>query len=326
MTPIGSESSHSSFAVAEPGTLSVTVQTCAKAIVCGEHAVLYGAPAVSIPLPSQKMVVTGQHCSGWEKEQFLFGRTRASPHVAGIIRDAYELLKLKVRRLHLNGISGIPIGSGLGSSAALSVAVLKVIASLNRIILGSSQLADMAKSLEARFHGRSSGLDTATVAWEAPLLFSMGQDPVPLKHSISSPTTSTDSRIRFCLVDSGLRSSTFAMIQRARPWFTSHQSGSTRVATFVDLAEAAGKAIESENIQLLSEVMNQAHILLAESGVSNHILEKTREQILAAGALAAKITGAGGGGCLLVLLNPINWSEQLRTMSNRFGSHRVYPA
>ncbi|MCB9229377.1 MAG: mevalonate kinase [Deltaproteobacteria bacterium] len=301
----------------------LSVSTCAKAIICGEHAVLYGSPAVSIPLSAQRMKLTGRVCRPGEEEQILFGRKAVSPNVCGLIRDAFNLLSLPEGRLRLSGSSDIPIGSGLGSSAALSIATLKLAASVNGRELHPDQLAEMGRNLEARFHGSSSGLDTATVAWENPILFHMGQAPVLLR---SACGISGGSVLKFCLINSGVSSSTCAMVQQAKPWFTSPLQGQKRLAAFSGLAAGAAAAMESDDALSLAEIMNQTHCLLSESGVSAQILESMRERILSTGALASKITGAGGGGCLLTLLHPELWQDQLRKIQLLFGNSRVYLA
>lgn len=299
---------------------NASVSSCAKAIVCGEHAVLYGAPAVSMPLMNQRMTFHASKCENLEREQLLFGKKPVSSHVQGIVKDAFRLLSVPYQALKISGVSDIPIGSGLGSSAAICVAILKLIAGIFGKSLEREILSEAARELEGRFHGKSSGLDTATVAWEQMLLFRTGEKP----KEISVRSWDHKGPLRFALIDSGIRSSTISMVKKAEPWFTDKKEGEGRVAKFEALSIQCATALETGDLAGLADAMNQNHRYLNESGVSNSTLESLRVEIMKSGALASKITGAGGGGCVLALLAPEGYKNQLKLLSDEFGKERVF--
>ena len=177
----------------------------------------------------------------------------------------------------------------------------------------------LGNQLEKRFHGNPSGLDTAVVAHESVISFRRGEGGVPL--AIASPT---DSDVwPFVLIDSGLRSSTASMIRVAAPYFTG-EGGDGRIARFDELAGQVATGLADGDTGCVGQAMRSAQRYLSEAGVSNGRMEEIVETCEQVGALGAKLTGAGGGGCVLALLDPATHEEQLRELKRRIGSRHVY--
>ena len=294
--------------------------SCAKAIIVGEHAVVYGASAVSMPLHAMEMSIQVKVLEKGAKTSFLFGNRPVPKHVAEIVSDAFRILSLKEAPLKIEGCSGILIGSGLGSSAALSVVMLKALAKIYNLHFEPGEIASMARELESRFHGKSSGLDTSTVAWAQTILFKPGEGTTVIKCVAPEGVSSWP----FVLVDSGLRSSTFSMIKVAEPYFRHPRDGERRIASFDQMALDTARILGSGQILEMAGIIDKAHHMLKETGVVNAGLEKIAEEILNSGALAVKVTGAGGGGCLLALLSPAHFLKQLTTLRNKFGHDKVF--
>ena len=297
----------------------VYASSCGKAIIVGEHAVIYGASAVAMPISNLRMKITLKP-STKNKSSLKFGSNRVSDHVLGIIDDAFHTLNIKPFPCEIEGTSQLLIGSGLGSSAALSIVILKALARFVGKNIEESVLSHFGKTLEGRFHGKSSGLDTCVVAYEKPILFKKDQRPniIELNHPQNiSPW-------RFVLIDSGTRSSTMSMIKLAAPYFLDSKAGDKRLEEFDRLAINSSKALACGHFELLAESMNRASRMLEEAGLVSDLLKSMFDRIANIGLPSAKLTGAGRGGCVLGLLSPSNYEEQLQRLKKTFGEHKVY--
>lgn len=292
---------------------------CAKAILVGEHAVVYGAEAVAMPLREMRLELSVRQEPQGRQRPLLtmeLGGQPVSPQLVDAARQAARLLDIHSPDLKIAGTSSILIGAGLGSSAALCVALLRAMAGVYGRPVADEDLARLANRLEQAFHGTPSGLDTNVVANERVIRFSRqsGATSVPV-----------DGVWNFALIDSGERSATSTMIERVAPWFTNPANSDTRIARFNALAAAAAKALGSGDIQLLSGVMNEASGLLSEAGAMTPVLEELREAALSSGALATKVTGAGGGGCLLALLPREGAQEVCSRLDDHLGARALIP-
>ncbi len=291
----------------------VSSQACGKAILVGEHAVVYGAAAIALPLPSRGLKISAQikatGSTRAEKSVLIKGSNGAKvpKQVEAVFEDAFRLLHFYPEELILQMEANLPMGAGLGGSASLCVAVLKILASAKGEVLSLKELARLANELEKRFHGNPSGLDTAVISYNSPIYFSKGTGGQPLT------LASAHSSFHFLCLDSGTRSATKSMIETAKPYFTCSLEGEARINAFDLISQRARQAIETGDTDGLAVLMNEAHQRLNEAGVSSSELNRLAQLCLEAGALAAKPTGAGGGGCLLVLLA----SENAPTVSQK---------
>jgi len=279
---------------------------CAKAIIVGEHAVIYGAAAVAMPLSNLRIQVSLQPRSSWMREdagrkdpviRMTLGNKRVSPHLKRTVHEAFSVLGVNPFPVDIEGHSSVYIGAGLGSSAALCVVLLRVISQSLGMSLSEEELAYLANKLEARFHGTPSGLDTATVALEEIILFRRGVRAQP----IAIPSSTDQPRWRFVLIDSGVRASTLAMVKIASPWFQGAK-GESRIAGFDAASRQAADRLAQGDIMGVADAMNRTGAWLREAGVVTDQLTDIINTAVGIGAVAAKTTGAGGGGCVLALL------------------------
>lgn len=297
---------------------------CAKAILVGEHAVVYGASAVAMPIPDMRMELSVKQETRTEQRPLLqmdLGGQPVSPQLVDAAREAAKLLEIQNPGLKISGTSSIPIGAGLGSSAALSVALIRAMAGVHGRDLTVDDESRIANHLERAFHGNPSGLDTSIVANERILEFTRknGARLIPFSGTW-----------QFALIDSGERSATNAMIEKVSPWFQSPTLGDKRLALFDDIARRAARALTSGATdpgaeEELADAMNHAGRLLGEAGASTDVLDELASIALNSGALAAKPTGAGGGGCLLVLLPDGRAPEICRKLDNHLGARPLWP-
>lgn len=244
-----------------------------KCILLGEHSVVRGHPALVFPLQSRHLELT------------LSSETNAfSEPLRRTLDRALEMLGWKKNLPAVKVESTIPMRAGLGSSAALSVAVVRFLQSQGAPI---SDAFSFALELENLFHGRSSGIDVAAVLQGNPIVFQKNTSPRPLDSSWKP---------HLYLVDTGLRSSTKSCVEKVvqlqRPDLDE------KMAEAVKNAEAC---FVKQDLEGLAKELNFAHEIFQAWNLVPEEVEKQRKELLKAGALAVKLTGSGDGGFLLSL-------------------------
>jgi mevalonate kinase len=259
---------------------------CAKFILGGEHSIVDRGQALCIPLKNKTLEV---------KETLEPGLFVNDDEMSGLVFEKIqELRKLFGAPSTTSGLSihtDIPIGAGLGSSAALCTALARMYGRAE-----GQQLAEMALSGERFFHGNPSGIDPYTVSLEKPLVF--GHD----KNFRGLDTRSFDnSNLCFVLKDSKLRHNTIEIIHQVKHF--KEKSFAAWDSIMKGLSENAFQMIEAfEKVpSRLGSLMSDSHKKLQALGVSNSALDSVVEELLKCGALGAKLTGAGGGGFALGL-------------------------
>ena len=278
----------------------------AKAIMFGEHAVLYGAPAIAVAV-DLRAKVTLDDADEWMLNGQPLDPSK-NPHLASLIRWASA--ENNPKDIHIE--SEIPIASGLGSSASLSASIGALLATES---ISKESIARAAHSSEAEAQGgRASPVDTSTVTlggavvvsnerwqgiehcWDVDLTGPDGDRHWAI-HSLSLSSELTS--IPLVIGSTGKGSSTAKMVASVAARM--HES---------DFRESMNRLIAcaEDSIHLMMEgdpfsiggAMNRCHALLREIGVSSPEIEVLIEAVLPH-SFGAKMTGAGGGGCILAL-------------------------
>ena len=204
-----------------------------------------------------------------------------------------EYLGQKTGRLAVDVECEIPIGAGLGSSASISVAIISCVAMAHGVGLDKREISKIAFTPENVLHGKSSGVDQATCAYGGIIRF---QRPFNVRRvSVKRPPT-------FLVCDTGIHHSTKnlvgAVLKKSKREISKFEKYVSQVK---EISGSAIRALESNDSNLLGSLMYENHELLRHVGVSHPMLDKLVDKAKAAGALGAKMTGAGGGGCILAL-------------------------
>ncbi|GIL17340.1 MAG: mevalonate kinase [Oligoflexia bacterium] len=281
---------------------SFETKVTGKWILAGEHAVLRGCPALVFPLSSRtlefkftpssqaeglKLVLQGEH--GGELELLVWG----------VIEKACELKKIHRNRLSgtIEMTSRIPVGAGLGASAALSVALSRWFLALG--VINQDEVYEFARNLENLFHGESSGVDIAVAMGGEPLQFVRGGAREPFQPKWQP---------KWYVSYSGKRGVTVECVNRVKDLIQSNPSIGNQIdddmRKAVLMAREALLLDEKTGLALLKQSMDLAHSCFVRwglvEGVPGQHLQWLRDQ----GAIAVKPTGSGNGGYCLSL-----WSK-----------------
>ena len=280
---------------------------------------VHGSPAIAVPLMSLgTSVELFRDPSG--------GPNRLESGAEGAdLAMAQELMDAAIHQLglpqHGGGIvarvtSTLPVGHGLGSSAALSVALS---GSLVRVAGGEPSpalLNNLAHHLERVTHGRPSGIDDTVVSQQEPILFQRGEPARPLRPGVE---------LRLVLASSGHPGSTRDAVAGVNAFRLAHQDDFQRMCeTISGLVSRGRTAMESGDLPALGRLMNRNHGILQELDVSTEALDRLVEAARGAGALGAKLTGAGRGG-FCVALAPAGGEAALAKALAEAGSPLVVP-
>lgn len=276
----------------------------AKAILLGEHAVLYGAPALVLPIPQLTVTACARwSCRGTDGSGDLSLTMTGSPSRPMVTQASDGLRRLVTEFTatmgvdddpHLNVIldGAIPHGRGLGSSAACARAVVHALADLYDREVTESETFDLVQTAESVAHGRSSGVDARAVGTSAPLLFQRGE----------IQELSIGCHGLFVIADSGVVGRTKDAVQRLREGFQEDDGAKERfVRRGARLAEQARQALAEGRAEELGSLLTANHDLLRAAGLSVERIDALVEAALGAGSLGAKITGGGLGGCVVAL-------------------------
>ncbi len=190
--------------------------------------------------------------------------------------------------------STIPVAAGLGSGAAVSVALIRALAWYLSHPLSNQQVSNLAYEIERLHHGTPSGIDNTVIAYEEPVYFIKGK-PIEIFRA-AKPFT-------IVIGDTGVSASTKQSVGDVRRLWMRDQNKIENI--FNEIAQIAligRRSIESSKPELLGELMDQNHAYLQALTVSSPELDKLVKAARGAGALGAKLSGGGRGGNMIALV------------------------
>jgi mevalonate kinase len=267
-----------------------------KVIVLGEHAVVYGHAALCSALT---VGVTA------EAKRANTTRVEIAEHLK---KSEQHLLRQAVRQgiaaarapsVHLMLQSSLPVGLGLGSSGALSVAVARALWSLTQRSAPSTvQILKVALAMETAFHGTPSGVDHHTSALGGTVIFQRGRTrPLRSKRPLQLLVLLVGQRPATKVTVAALR-------ERQRRWPKRYQHIFSSIGA---LAKEGAEAVERGDGLWLGDLMNMNQGLLSALQLSGPRIDEAVHALRKKGALGAKLTGAGGdGGAVIGLFENVN--------------------
>ena len=299
-----------------------------KIILFGEHAVVYGQPAIAAPVTQ---VRAWARVSDGEKpgvyiaapdlqEEHWLEDSVEDDALAAAVRTVQEAAQLQtLPPLHVQVRSDIPIASGLGSGAATAAALIRALARhLRREDLARDErVAELTYEVEKIHHGTPSGIDNTVVALEKAVYFVRQQPQNRIE------TISVAQPLRFLVADTGERSRTRDVVGDVRQqWQAQPERFEELFAGCGRIARAGREALERGERQVLGHLMNQNQTLLESMTVSGLGLERLIEAARQAGAAGAKLSGAGRGGNMIALVGA-GCEDDVRAALLAAGAQRV---
>lgn len=297
-----------------------------KSILFGEHAVVYGKPAIAVPVRQvqAKVIVT-------PKPKSQPGNIHIQAPAIGLDTDLLDLapnhplavaIDLVLSHLKLSYAPGcnlritstIPLAAGMGSGAAVSVALIRAFSAYLGKPFPPEQVSALAYEVEKLYHGTPSGIDNTVVTYTKPIYFQRGQ-PIEILHLPASLT--------LVIGDTGIISPTAKAVGDVRQaWLADPGYYEGLFDEIGAIVQQARSALESGQLEKCGTLMDSNHALLCELDVSSPELNRLVETARKAGALGAKLSGGGRGGNMIALATAgeaVQISDQLLEV----GAHRT---
>ena len=280
--------------------IAATKTSHAKAILIGEHAVVYTQPAIAIPIPTIRLraeltprvdgqqLVTSAFFNG---ALFAAAGTRFAG-IATLIRQLLIRFDGQDCGFNLNIISDLPPERGMGSSAATAVAITRAFYAAFNTPLDHATLLRWADVSERIIHGNPSGIDAATASADKPQWIVRGKAP----RALTRPTRGV-----LVIADSGIQGQTGQAVAHVATAIRQNPVLYDQITALGQMTRHFALAIADNDIEQMGTLMTSAQHALAALGVSNDTLDHLVAVATHAGALGAKLTGSGMGGCMLAL-------------------------
>ncbi len=278
-----------------------------KVILLGEHAVVHGCPAIAAGIERGVSAEATEsdrdvlHLSPWDLH--VEPDACADEPLARALSAALQSYPERPK-LEIQAEVELPAGAGLGCSAAIGVAVLDAIDEALGVARSRAELAEAALVWEKVFHGNPSGIDNTMSAVGGVALYRKGE-----------PLQALRSNKPLCLVVaySGEPSSTKEMVASVARQLEDDPERVTKAFEGIEvLVRNAKVAIESGDLVALGQLLDLNHTILSSLMLCTTKVDALCQAARKAGALGAKMTGAGGGGCMFALAAKPEQAVQIR--------------
>lgn len=274
-----------------------TASAPGKFVILGEHAVVYGKPAITLAV-DQRMTVAIRR-SDWNTmngERLDFRRQAHLRQLTRNLRHAIDMVS----------VSQIPVGSGMGSSAALCAAAAMALASLNGGSLTEEEVMREAYDAEYYAQGNGSPMDVSTSVHGGGLTINMPDPQGKFLWKVERDGRSwsfNDLKIpemTFVIGNTGIRAPTGPQVDKVHRYMGRSHFAIEVVDDIEQVTIEGGKALKDNDVERLGRLMTEDHKLLSILGVSCDALNKLVNASLPY-SYGAKLTGSGGGGCMVAL-------------------------
>jgi mevalonate kinase len=289
----------------------------AKIILIGEHAVVYGHPGIALPFFPLGVVATITESNHDEMiSDFYQGPLIKAPTHLLFLQKLVQTLR---SNLNLNPISihiknQIPSAGGMGSSAAISSAIVAACYDYAKQPLDDQKRFDLTQLAEKIVHGSASGIDALTTSQDHAWYFIKNKPPVIVDLKVPG----------FLVVaNSGIRGQTKDAVSQVAQLFTKNLA-QAHLESIGLMGLLMKEAIERKEIDDMARLMNQAQFHLHALGVSHPVLDQMVNEALSMGALGAKLTGGGLGGCMIALTDQLASAQKIQQFFSKTYSPNVW--
>jgi mevalonate kinase len=309
-----------------------------KLILCGEHAVVYGRPAIALPLGDVRARATvsagppgsGITCAAADLGQsWTLADEPDNPFSELIARLLEPLTPHAAPDLRITISSAIPIAGGMGSGAAIATAITRALAAHLGRDLPPDVISTLVYTSEQRFHGTPSGIDNTVIAYERPIWYVRspsdaghgGSNEAPAQAEIAPVVIAAP--FTLLIGDTGVRSPTRLPVGEVRQrWLADPPHYEAIFDAIAGVVTDTRSALAAGDLGALGPLLDANQALLAQLGVSSPELDRLIAAARAAGAAGAKLSGAGWGGVMLALATAAT-QERIAAALSRAGAARV---
>jgi mevalonate kinase len=298
-----------------------------KVIILGEHSVVYGRPAIAVPLNDLRAKasinpIEGPHPADIrisapqiQVDRWLCECDKEDP-LALATRLSLERLKVSPPTpLQLELHSDIPISSGLGSGAAISVAITRSISEYFQQTLAPEEVSQIAFEVEKLHHGTPSGIDNTVVTFE---------QAVHYEQNAPTQIFKIPHEFKLVIADSGKPAPTATAVAKVRDgWKADRKRYEAIFDEIRALIDPGHRALLENQPKVLGRLMDENHRFLQEMGVSSEPLDRLVESAKEAGAIGAKLSGGGLGGVVIAIPGETGL-ESLVSAFHSAGAVQVY--
>jgi mevalonate kinase len=310
--------------------MGVVASAPAKIILLGEHFVVYGEPAIVMAIDKRAYAKVESrndkrlhvhsvnlNLAGYFENK-IFKTEQGNPKEAKSKFEPVRLVAEKVLEKHGENVglnieitSTVPVAAGLGSSAAVAAAVTAAVGALLNVKMAREDVFRITYEAEKTVHGTPSGIDPAISTFGGTLLFQVDTGFKPLDVSTDIP---------LIIGNTGVERSTRFQVEKVRNIREKYMRVMDHVFWAArEIVLRAVDALKENDLDALGELMNIDHALLCGLGVSDESLEWLINAARKAGALGAKLTGGGGGGCMIALAGNTRLQQVLEAIQRAGG-------
>ena len=279
--------------------VSTTAMANGKVILLGEHAVVYGKPAIAVPIKNAVVAEVSDsdhspeiHVPAWDIDDKL---EESNTVWWQAIQGVFQQLDIADRKFTVHVKPNIPAAMGLGGSAAIAVAIVRAVSRHFKLDLNDDQINHFAFLCEKAAHGTPSGIDNTIATYGQPLVYQSGEqqrmDILELPRALNLVIGISDHP-----------SLTMDMVAGVRErWRKNRELYESLFENFRQAAESGIEAIRGGDYRALGHMMTINHGLLSAIQDSSPALDRMVQVARDYGALGAKLTGAGGGGSIVAV-------------------------
>lgn len=297
-------------------------QAHGKIILIGEHSVVHHEPAIALPFTTANVEVTVQRIDGDSTIDSIYHHGKLKDAPASIqslletLRAVCTYFDAESDHLHITVTSNIPAERGMGSSAAVATALVRALFNLFGGDLTDDLLTEFVSVSETIAHGNPSGLDAMVVRSDESVYFIRNQ---------GIDYFSVDLPAYLVVADTGDQGETGAAVTAVGELIADSSSqGETWIRELGELTKQARHFIEEKDIHALGDVLNQAQANLKKLTVSNEKLDTFVQVAQENGALGAKLTGGGRGGCMIVLVETEKQATEMSKRLQKAGATKTW--
>lgn len=297
----------------------IEVSAPGKLMIFGEHAVVYGHPCIVTAVDqriyltaernnSEEFVLNAPDVEVFDYKKPLSQIGKGEIPKGALFIEAALMQMIKTRKINVTGLkvetnSEFKSTFGFGSSSASTVCLVKAVSELYELNFSNQEIFDLSFKTVLEIQGTGSGFDVASAVYGGTLYFVKGGEKIEELKLKNLP---------LIVGYSGVKADTVELINMVARRFENRKSRLNEIYNEIEaIVEKAKKFLISENLEEAGKLMNKNQKLLIELGVSIKKLDDMIDGAKNGGAYGAKLSGAGGGDCM-ICIGPSNKVLQIK--------------